>query len=65
MADIIDLAQDNIPDINLQANEISKQLEEQAKLPSEKHCLDCGDEIPLKRQVMGGIKYCAECQVFH
>lgn len=66
MADIADIAQDYIPDFNVVAQEeISNKLEEQAKLPSLETCLDCWDPIPVKRQMLGGIKYCAECQVFH
>lgn len=30
--------------------------------PSRSHCLDCDDEIPAKRQAMGGITRCTPCQ---
>lgn len=30
--------------------------------PSLAECLECGDDIPPKRQAMGGIKLCVDCQ---
>lgn len=65
MSDIIDIAQDYIPDYNDVAKEISDKLKEQAKLPSLDNCLDCYEPIHEKRKALGGIQYCAECQVFH
>ncbi|TDR43548.1 TraR/DksA family transcriptional regulator [Pseudomonas brenneri] len=30
--------------------------------PSRSHCLDCDEQIPAKRQAMGGITRCTPCQ---
>lgn len=30
--------------------------------PSRSHCLNCDDEIPAKRQALGGITRCTPCQ---
>lgn len=30
--------------------------------PSRSHCLDCDDQIPAKRQALGGITRCTPCQ---
>lgn len=32
--------------------------------PSRTHCADCDDPIPKKRQALGGVTRCAECQGF-
>jgi hypothetical protein len=29
------------------------------------HCMDCDVEIEHKRQALGGVKRCTECEVFH
>lgn len=29
------------------------------------HCTDCGFEIDQKRQALGGVKRCTECEGFH
>lgn len=56
MADIVDIAQGYIPEIN--AEEISKQF----KRKSEEYCIECGEDIPLKRQQLGGVLRCIDCQ---
>lgn len=58
MADDIDLAHERI------------ELESQARLryapkfdgPSLNECQDCGEDIPLKRQLLGSITRCFDCQ---
>ncbi|WP_339531553.1 TraR/DksA C4-type zinc finger protein [Pseudomonas mucidolens] len=30
--------------------------------PSRSHCLDCDEQIPVKRQALGGIIRCTPCQ---
>ena len=30
--------------------------------PSRSHCLDCDEQIPAKRQALGGITRCVPCQ---
>jgi len=30
--------------------------------PSLAECNECGEDIPLKRQVMGGVTLCIDCQ---
>lgn len=30
--------------------------------PSYAECVDCGEDIPYKRQQIGGIKRCIDCQ---
>lgn len=65
MTCIIDVAQDFIVDQNLVALAKSEKLAEKALEQSEKICLDCGDEIPVQRQQLGGIKYCTFCQAYH
>lgn len=30
--------------------------------PSRSHCLDCDEQIPAKRQALGGITRCTPCQ---
>lgn len=33
--------------------------------PSREHCLDCDEQIPAKRQAMGGITRCTPCQTLN
>lgn len=40
---------------------ISNQMKKQGK-NTLSHCQDCGDVIPPKRQKLGGIIRCIECQ---
>lgn len=56
MADDADLAQCFIPEVD--ASEISKKFLK----PSEEFCIDCGDDIPLVRQKLGGVERCIHCQ---
>ncbi|NMZ07747.1 TraR/DksA family transcriptional regulator [Pseudomonas proteolytica] len=30
--------------------------------PSRSHCLDCDEQIPAKRQALGGVTRCTPCQ---
>lgn len=30
--------------------------------PSLTHCQECGDAIPERRQALGGVELCADCQ---
>lgn len=30
--------------------------------PSLSECQECGEQIPLKRQLIGGITHCVDCQ---
>lgn len=30
--------------------------------PSMTHCKECGDAIPEKRQALGGVAFCTDCQ---
>ena len=55
MADDADLAQSFIPEVD--ASEISKKFLK----PSEEFCIDCGDDIPLVRQKLGGVERCIHC----
>lgn len=56
MADLADIAQDYIPEIN------SKETSKHFDSPSEEYCIDCGEEIPQKRRNLGGVKRCIDCQ---
>lgn len=29
--------------------------------PSREDCLECGDDIPLKRQQLGSVTHCTDC----
>lgn len=33
--------------------------------PSRTECLDCGFAIPKKRQALGGVKRCTECEGYY
>lgn len=38
----------------------------QSQRPSRSYCLDCDNEIPLKRQqLIQGVQYCVNCAVDH
>lgn len=30
--------------------------------PSEPECVDCGNDIPIMRRKLGGVKRCVDCQ---
>lgn len=42
---------------------IANQIKKQGKTTLS-HCQDCGDAIPLRRQKMGGVNRCVECQTY-
>lgn len=58
MADDIDLAQDRID------RELVARLSAAKKFdtPSLNECQECGEDIPLKRQLVGGVTRCFDCQ---
>ena len=58
MADDIDLAQDRID------RELAARLGAAQKFdtPSLKECQECGEDIPPKRQLIGGVTRCFDCQ---
>lgn len=58
MADDIDLAQDRID------RELAARLSAAQKFdaPSLKECQECGEDIPLKRQLVGSVTRCFDCQ---
>lgn len=58
MADDIDLAQDRID------RELAARLSAAQKFdtPSLNECQECGEDIPLKRQLVGGVTRCFDCQ---
>lgn len=58
MADDIDLAQDRI-DRELEARLSAAQ---KFDMPSLTECESCGEDIPLKRQQLGGVTRCYDCQ---
>ncbi len=49
-----DVAQDSIDRIIANAPKFNE--------PSYHECLDCGEDIPYKRQQLGGVKRCIDCQ---
>lgn len=58
MADDIDLASERI-DL-----EVAARLSAAPKFdkPSLTECQDCGEDIPPKRQLVGGVTRCYDCQ---
>ena len=59
-------------DIIDQANDVAQQSIERAianvpkfNCPSLKECKDCGEPIPLKRQQLGGVTRCIDCQEYN
>lgn len=58
MADIADIAESNIPEVN--TDEISAKF----LLPSNEFCDECGEDIPLVRRNLGGVTHCVYCQEF-
>jgi phage/conjugal plasmid C-4 type zinc finger TraR family protein len=41
---------------------IAAQRLKQSNAPSRADCIDCGESIPLKRQALGGVTRCIDCQ---
>jgi len=58
MADAIDLAQERI-EIEAAAR---AQAAPKFTAPSLFECIDCGEDIPPKRQAIGGVTRCFDCQ---
>jgi RNA polymerase-binding transcription factor DksA len=58
MADNADIANDNL-EIAIKAR-LSSQ--EKFDKPSLEECIDCEEDIPLKRQELGGVTRCIDCQ---
>lgn len=43
--------------------DVQRVLEAQALIPSETECIECGDDIPLQRQLaIRGVQRCTHCQ---
>lgn len=59
MADEADIAQSMIPEVD--ASAISFRF----SLPSAIECEECGEPIPEKRRLLGGVTMCVYCQEFH
>lgn len=57
MADMVDLAQECIPNIEHKLNAISSMFIGE----SNKECDECGEEIPEKRRKLGNVKLCVHC----
>ena len=58
-------------DIIDQANDVAQQSIERSianapkfNRPSLTECKDCGEPIPLKRQQLGGVSRCIDCQQY-
>ncbi|MGM8871582.1 TraR/DksA C4-type zinc finger protein [Psychrobacter sp. 2Y5] len=58
MADDIDLAQER-QDLEMAAR---MQIAQRFDTPSLTECDDCGEDIPSKRQSIGGVTRCVDCQ---
>lgn len=58
MADDIDRAND----IAQESLERSLAKTKRFDTPSYPECIDCGEDIPYKRQQLGGVKRCIDCQ---
>lgn len=58
MADIADVAQ--MMELELDTSEISYRFTK----PSLEFCEECGFDIPKKRQELGGVTHCIDCQTF-
>ncbi|MGP5210290.1 TraR/DksA C4-type zinc finger protein [Psychrobacter alimentarius] len=58
MSDIIDRANDQAQE------ELERNLAKAARFdqPSLTECIDCGEDIPERRQRLGGVTRCIDCQ---
>lgn len=58
MSDIIDRAND------LAQEELERNLAKAQRFdrPSLTECLECGEDIPERRQRLGGVTHCIDCQ---
>jgi RNA polymerase-binding transcription factor DksA len=59
---------DNAADLQASENESALQAQlskNRFHLKSLTHCMDCDVEIEQKRQALGGVKRCTECEGFH
>lgn len=58
MSDIIDRANDQAQE------ELERNLAKAARFdkPSLTECIDCGEDIPERRRLLGGVTRCIDCQ---
>jgi RNA polymerase-binding transcription factor DksA len=59
---------DNAADLQASENESALQAQlsqNKFHIKSLTHCTDCGFEIEHKRQALGGVKRCTECEIDH
>lgn len=61
MTDIIDTANDQAQ----QALDIALANAKRFDTASLAECIDCGEDIPPKRQQIGGVTRCIDCQTLH
>ena len=61
MADDIDYAQERI-ELEMQARMMNVQRFDTPSLPE---CQSCGEDIPVRRQAMGGVTRCIDCQTYY
>lgn len=57
MADMVDLAQECIPNIQEKIKQINAMFDGE----SNKECDECGEEIPEVRRKLGNVKLCVDC----
>lgn len=57
MADLADIAQEQA-----EAMQALTARPSQFDRPSRTDCIECGEDIPMKRQKLGGVIRCFECQ---
>jgi phage/conjugal plasmid C-4 type zinc finger TraR family protein len=63
VADPIDQANELSERLRTEALAEQRQLARQRALrPSRPDCLECGEEIPAKRQALGGVTRCVVCE---
>ncbi len=58
MADIADIAQERIDAENI----VRMANINRFNTPSRSTCIECDEPIPPKRQALGGVKHCIDCQ---
>ncbi len=58
MSDIIDRANDQAQE------ELERNLAKAKRFdtPSLEECIECGEDIPPQRQLLGGVTHCIDCQ---
>lgn len=57
MADMVDIAQDCIPNIQKEIDKIQSMFIGE----SNTECEECGEEIPERRRKLGNVKLCVDC----